>query len=951
MDHALRTAASSFKTSTQRRVLSTRSVVFLVIAAAAPLTAMVGNLPIALARGNGAGIAGAFLIATLTLLCFAVGYAEISRRVVSTGAFYTYVALGLGKRTGISAAFIAVVAYSALTVGLATAFGYFASLVFDGFGATLPWWACTLAALVVTAWLGYRSVDLSSKVLGVLLIAEIAVLILFDSAVIVAQGAAAFPAESLSPRVIFGHGFAISLMFAYTAFTGFESAALFGEESAQPTRSIPRATLLSVVLIGGFYFATAWLTVGAIRGVGAAEAADISAAAAREGGELLFSLIGRYCGAAMSHVAGLLLCTSLFASYLALHNAAARYLFALGREKVLPSPLGRFSATRYAPSNASAAISAISVLAIGGFLLAGKDPYLTVLPSIIGVATLGIILLQALTSIAIVNYFRGITYAEKWRTRAAPAIGALGLTAAVALVTVNFSLLTGTEHALINRLPWIYPPVVLSAILFAVWLQKNRPATYAGIGSVELRSEARRGRREAPNYRHRYCVVGAGPCGLLAARAFKLEGVPYDQFERHHDVGGIWDIDNPGSPMYESAHFISSKYTSNFFGFPMPQSYPDYPNYRQLLSYIREFSRAYGLRDGIRFDTAVASAAPLGEEARQGWRVTLASGDVRDYRGIVCATGVTWHPSIPAYPGIERFTGEVRHTVTHRSAAQFKDRRVLIVGCGNSGADIACDAARNASAAFLSVRRGYRFVPKHIFGIPTDVFIGGRLAPPKGVVVPADVSELLDAVVGDLTRLGLPRPDHEALQSHPIMNTQILHHLAHGDLTAKPDILCFTANGAQFVDGSAESFDLVLFATGYDYKIPYIDASLFQWKTGHPDLYLNIFHRTLRGLSVLGFAEFADAGYQRFDEMAQMAAMDAYLAESGDRYEEWLQLRRTDTPNLRGAMTYIDSPRHANYVDVATYRRVLSEIRSRFGWPEPTDETYETLRTAPAITQ
>ena len=342
-------------------------------------------------------------------------------------------------------------------------------------------------------------------------------------------------------------------------------------------------------------------------------------------------------------------------------------------------------------------------------------------------------------------------------------------------------------------------------------------------------------------------------------------------------------------------------------------------------------------------------AEPIGANAEGGWRVVLSDGEVRIYRGLVCATGVTWHPNRPDYPGLSDFAGETRHTITHRRASDLKGRRVLIVGCGNSGADIACDAARNADAAFLSVRRGYRFVPKHLFGIPTDLFLGTQMTPPKGVVVPDDPSRMIDAVVGDLTRLGLPAPDHDALQSHPIMNTQVLHHLAHGDLRAKPDVRRFERDGVEFVDGTTERIDLVLFATGYHYKLPYLDEALFTWKDGHPELYLNIFHRTLRGLSVVGFAEFADAGFQRFDEMAQMVAMDAYLTQSGAGLAAWTAMRATDRPNLRGTMTYIDSPRHANYVDVGTYRRVLSEIRKRFGWLDPTHETYRRMERTAAV--
>jgi cation diffusion facilitator CzcD-associated flavoprotein CzcO len=286
----------------------------------------------------------------------------------------------------------------------------------------------------------------------------------------------------------------------------------------------------------------------------------------------------------------------------------------------------------------------------------------------------------------------------------------------------------------------------------------------------------------------------------------------------------------------------------------------------------------------------------------------------------------------------------MRHTVEHRSAEALKGRRVLVVGAGNSGVDIACDAARSADAAFLSVRRGYRFVPKHVFGIPLDVFLLGQVHPPKGVVLPDDPSKMIDALTGDLTRYGLPAPDHKALESHPILNSQILHHLAHGDIRAKPDIKAFTPTGAVFKDGTEEAFDLVLFATGYEYRIPYLDEALFTWNAGHPELYLNLFHRTLAGLSVLGFIEFASAAYQRFDEMAQMLVMDANIRQTGVGLDAWTRLKAEDRPNLRGSMTYVNSPRHANYVEVATYRRVLAELRGQFGWFDPDGRSYEGMR-------
>lgn len=207
----------------------------------------------------------------------------------------------------------------------------------------------------------------------------------------------------------------------------------------------------------------------------------------------------------------------------------------------------------------------------------------------------------------------------------------------------------------------------------------------------------------AVTYARRYCLVGAGPAGLVMARALTAEGVAFDWFERHDDVGGTWDMGNPGTPMYSSVHFTSSKYTSGFVGYPMPRHYPDYPSWRQVRDYIPGFARAYGRYDHVTLGVAVARAEPVSGDR---WRVILSTGESRTYDGLIAAPGVTWHPNGVSLPGSESFGGEIRHSVTFREGLEFSRQRVLIVGAGNSGVDIACDAARFADQAFLSVRRG-----------------------------------------------------------------------------------------------------------------------------------------------------------------------------------------------------------------------------------------------------
>ena len=273
----------------------------------------------------------------------------------------------------------------------------------------------------------------------------------------------------------------------------------------------------------------------------------------------------------------------------------------------------------------------------------------------------------------------------------------------------------------------------------------------------------------------------------------------------------------------------------------------------------------------------------------------------------------------------------------------FSGKQVLIVGAGNSGVDIASDAAKYADQAFFSVRRGYRFIPKYIFGVPTDALISGKIAPPKGVSISGDVTKMIDTLVGDLTRYGLPKPDHDLLASHPIMNTQVLHHLGHGDLIAKPDIEELTQTGVTFKDGSHVDLDLIVLATGYSYSVPYLEQNDDEWKDGRPQLYLRILSRKHPNLYFIGYAEFADAAYKRFDEMAQMVVIDIRARATGLHYPELLELRRSDNPDLAGGHKYIQSPRHINYIEVETYLNYLAILRDRFDWPEVDDTTYRSL--------
>ncbi len=412
-------------------------------------------------------------------------------------------------------------------------------------------------------------------------------------------------------------------MFAFTSFVGFESAALYGEETANPVRSIPRATYVAVISVSVFYFLTTWFTVGAI-GVDRTHA--VAAGLGDDLGNLLFNEAQTYVGTTVMDVMGVLLCTSVLASMLAVHNAASRYLFALGRERVVPRGLGGYHGRFVSPYVGSLTVTGVTIVVVGAFALSRLDPYQTLATSMVGLSTLGVVLLQVLAAISVVAFFRRRGERQWWRTLVFPAIGAIGLLTAFVLATAYFATLVGTRNPVIDNLPWLLGAVLVAGVLAGLWIRAKRPAIYGQIALSTLRARPRTlGRPSA--WTRRYCLIGAGPAGLIAARALRAEGIPFDWYERSDAVGGIWDADADDSPMYDSAHFISSRHTSGFVGYPMPDDYPDYRSWREIRDYIHGFADAEKLTELVTFNTAVTAAVPV-ESPRglaESWEVTLAT--------------------------------------------------------------------------------------------------------------------------------------------------------------------------------------------------------------------------------------------------------------------------------------------------------------------------------------
>lgn len=420
-------------------------------------------------------------------------------------------------------------------------------------------------------------------------------------------------------------------------------------------------------------------------------------------------------------------------------------------------------------------------------------------------------------------------------------------------------------------------------------------------------------------------VIGAGPAGLAAGRALQEAGLAFEIVERHRDVGGIWDLDNPGTPMYESAHFISSKTLSGFTGFPMPEHYPDYPNRAQILDYIRAYADHTGLREHIGFDREVRTVEPAGgvavPQGGGGWDVTFADGGTGHYDAVVVANGRQWIPNVPDIPGT--FTGRLIHSREYTTIDELRGQRVLVVGGGNSGVDIACDAAVAADHAAISLRRGYWFVPKYIFGIPSDVFAHEGPQLPIGVQQ-WSFARMLNLLVGKPQKFGLPKPDHRLFETHPILNDQIFHFLGHGDLAVRPDVARFDGDRVEFRDGTREPFDVVILATGFHVAAPFLAPGLM---SEPPDLFLQVANREHDGLYFVGIFEVAGAAYGLMGTQAALVA--AMIRTERDGRRPALRRMRRERPDISGPVEHANSPRHAIYVDVDRYPEILDGYRQR----------------------
>jgi hypothetical protein len=429
--------------------------------------------------------------------------------------------------------------------------------------------------------------------------------------------------------------------------------------------------------------------------------------------------------------------------------------------------------------------------------------------------------------------------------------------------------------------------------------------------------------------RLRICVIGAGPCGITAAKNLADKG--FDDlvvFDRGTVVGGNWvfDAESGHSSVFETTHIISSKKYSQYDDFPMPEDYPDYPSHRHLAAYFQAYADHFDVTRRVRFRTTVERCEPRLHET--GWDVTWSGAEgtrTERFDVLVVANGHHWDPRMPDYPG--EFAGRMLHSHEFKRAAPFAGERVLVLGGGNSACDVAVETARVAARVDLSWRRGYRIVPKFAFGVPTDWlhnWIAENMAFVPRAVRTWGLERLLDLYVGTNERYGLPPSDHHFTETHPTLNSELLDGIRHGRVRPRPDVARFEGRRAVFVDDSAEEYDSVVACTGFRITHPFLPKHVADFSSGPVPLYLRMLPASQPGLYFIGL--FQPFGCIWPGAELQSKLMARHLAG------EW-----TPPGNLAGAIRYemehpdaqqLDSPRHTITVDAPVFhKRLRAELR------------------------
>ena len=425
------------------------------------------------------------------------------------------------------------------------------------------------------------------------------------------------------------------------------------------------------------------------------------------------------------------------------------------------------------------------------------------------------------------------------------------------------------------------------------------------------------------------CVIGAGPAGLAAAKALADRDISFDWFEKGSMVGGLWRIDNDngGAAAYQTLHLNSSRPLTQYPSFPMPADWPDYPSHQLMARYFQDFADHFGLTGRVTFNSPVEKVEPLpgpGRPGDSGWSVTTPNG-TGSYRQVIVGNGHHSEPRVPDLPG--KFTGESFHAHDYLEPEVFEDRDVLVIGVGNSGMDIACDATKLAKSVTVVTRHGVHVLPKYAFGRPIDQF-----GSPLNAYLPFPVERRVYEVIqrfstGAPQDRGLPEPDHRLLSAHPTVSSEFCDRVGHGDIAMKPDIDRLDGRTVHFVDGTSADVDLLVYATGYRVALPFLDTDIYDPADNEMPLYQRVLTPDLPGLFFIGYVQTVGSNIPLAEMQSEWIGdliTGACVLPTESEIADWIAADQAAM-----ARRYVRSTRHTMQVDFWRYAHALRNCRKR----------------------
>ncbi len=415
------------------------------------------------------------------------------------------------------------------------------------------------------------------------------------------------------------------------------------------------------------------------------------------------------------------------------------------------------------------------------------------------------------------------------------------------------------------------------------------------------------------------CIIGAGASGIAACKTLKENNIDFDCYEKGSDVGGLWwfNNDNGQNSIYKSLCINTSRQMMSYSDYPMPDDYPDYPHHSLIHQYFSNYVNHFGFRENIHFKTTVTHIEKKGNT----YYVTTDKEGTKEYDAVLVCKGHHWNPRFANFEGT--FDGKILHAHDYKTLDGFEDKEVLIVGIGNSAVDIACELTTVAKKVVISTRSGAYIIPKYLFGIPTD-----HISKPPLAFAPLALQRLalqtaLQINVGKQDKYGVPVPNRPILTEHPTISQDLLNKVGHGKIKIKSNIKKLNGKSVVFEDGTEETFDVLIYCTGYNITFPFFDKDFINPNDNEVPLYHKVVHPEHENLFFLGLIQPLGAIMPLSEVQAKWIAGILTRKSKLPSKDKMLQTIKHDRDEMR--KRYNNSARHTVQVDFYPYKRLIEQ--------------------------